>query len=218
MSLWLAAAPLAVTYAITARKVGLNPLETQVMSLTIYSAPTQLGIVQLWSAGAPALTVLLMALVMNLHQLLYGLSLAGQVTLSHRQRALGALFLTDAVYGVTIAAGKNAVFDFLFGAEVSLYLVWNGSTALGVRLGHRVMIPSSVPLDFVVPLTFLALLVSTVKTRIDVGVVFIAAAVAALCLSVQVGASTILLAALAGALAGVWMERTRRAVSGANRP
>jgi predicted branched-subunit amino acid permease len=126
--------------------------------------------------------------------------------------------LTDAAYGVTIAAGENAAFAFLFGAEVSLYLIWNGFTALGVWLGHMVMIPASLPLDFVVPLTFFVLLVSTVKTRIDVGVAFISTAAAVPCLTMQVGVSTVLIVALAGALAGARMENDHHATSGMDKP
>lgn len=218
MPLWLAAAPVAMTYTVAAGKAGLTALEIQLMSLFVYSAPTQMGIVQLWADDSPASMVLLMVLIMNVHHILYGFSLSRWMNLSRVQRALSAAFLTDAAYAVTVTAPQNTTFAFLFGAELSLYLTWNAFTMLGVWLGHRVVIPSSVSLDFVAPLTFLALLISTVKTRMDVRVILIAAAVAALCLSVQVGAFTIVIAALVGALASVWMENTLCRVSKANGP
>lgn len=206
MPLWLAAAPVAIAYAVAAGKAGLTALEIQVMSLIVYSAPTQMGMVQLWSSDSPASMVLLMVLLMNVHQILYGLSLSRRITLSRVQGVLGACFLTDAAYAVAATAPQNATLGFLFGAELSLYLIWNLFTLLGVWLGHVIVIPASAQFGFVVPLTFFVLLIPTLKNRIDLSVVLISAMVALLCLFIQLGASTILIVVLVGALAGTWME------------
>jgi hypothetical protein len=84
MPLWLAAIPFALAYSVSAREAGLTPVETQVMSLTVYSAAGQMAVVQLLSTGAPAFTILLTTLMMNLHHILYGLSLAKRIEMSRR--------------------------------------------------------------------------------------------------------------------------------------
>jgi predicted branched-subunit amino acid permease len=63
MPLWLVAAPVAMAYAVAAGKAGLTAFELQVMSLFVYSAPTQMSMVPLWSSDSSASMVLLMVVL-----------------------------------------------------------------------------------------------------------------------------------------------------------
>jgi predicted branched-subunit amino acid permease len=164
---WLPAAPVAFAYVAAAREAGFSALDIQWMSLTVYSASAQIAAVQL--AGAPIVTILVTAGVVNLHFILYGLSLARRIPLSWGERAASAYVLTDAAYGIAIAAGEKATSAFLFGAGVSLFLAWNVMTALGLLLG--LVIPASAQLEFAAPLTFFVLLVLTARTRLDYTVI-----------------------------------------------
>ncbi len=206
MPLWLAAAPFALAFTVASQQAGLSALEIQLMSLTVYSAAAQIAAVQLASAGASSITILATAVTMNLHQLLYGWLLARRMKLSRAQRAIGAYLLTDAAFGVTVTAGNKATFSFLLGAELSLFLAWNGFTALSLVFGHLVTIPASAHLDFIVPLTFFALLISTIKTRLHVAVAILSASATLLCLSIQVGNATVIIVGFAGALVGTWFS------------
>jgi predicted branched-subunit amino acid permease len=205
LPLWLASAPVAIAYSITAREAGLNPLEIQIMSLTLYSATAQMSLVQLSTAGASMVPILLTVVMMNLHFVIYGLSLAKRIKLSGVERVAAASLLTDSAYGVTIAARENPNFAFLFGAELSLFLGWNLSTALGILVGHLVTIPAWAHLDFLAPLTFFILLTSSLKTWSDVVVAAFSVATAIVCLSMQLGSITILIVGLMGAFIGSWM-------------
>ncbi len=206
LPLWLGAAPFAIAYALAARQAGLSALETQLMSLTVYSGAMQMSIVQLLSGGASLPTILLTALALNLHHFLYGLSLARRIQFSRLERALAAYFLTDGSYGVTVAAGTSASFSWLLGAGLSLFVVWNVFTASGMLIGHLLIMPAAAHLDFVAPLTFFILLVSLLHSGSDVAVAISSIIGAMLCLSLHLGNATIFIVGILGALLGAYLS------------
>jgi predicted branched-subunit amino acid permease len=207
LPLWLAAAPFALAYVIAAQKAGLNPLEIQIMSLTVYSAATQIAATQVLSGDIPILVMLISVVVMNVHHILYGVSLSKSLTLSRLQRVIGAYVLTDSTYAMTVAADNHLNIDFLFGAELSLFIAWNLFTAVGLLVGGLLVLPPWMPLDFIVPLTFFVLLVSSTKSWLDVAVVLISALLALGCLSIQLGGLTLLVVGIGGALVGGWIAQ-----------
>jgi predicted branched-subunit amino acid permease len=209
--LWLAAAPVALAFSIAAWDAGLNPWEMQLMSLTIYSASAQIAMAQFLSTGTPTVTILATTVAVNLHFLLYGLSLTKHIKLSRLERVIAAYVLTDATYAITIAAGTSSSFSFLFGAGVSMFLAWNLLTALA----RLIVLPSSASFGFAAPLTFFILLISTMKTRLDLGIALFSAIAALLC--TQFGSAALVIVGISGALLGAWLSESRnkklRAVS-----
>ena len=210
LPLWLASAPFAIAYALAARHSGLSVLDTELMSLTVYSGAVQMSIIELLPHRASLLTILLTALVLNLHHLLYGLSLARRIGLSRLQRALASYLLTDSIYGVTVAAGASASFSWMFGAGLSLFVAWNAFTASGMLIGHLLIIPATAHLDLVAPLTFLALLVSVLRSKLDILVAAASALGAMMFLSLHVGSVTIFVVGILGALLGAWLAERQR--------
>src|SRR5258706_10595685 len=75
MPLWIAAAPIAIAYAHSAQQAGLTALETQMMSLTVFSAVTQFSIAQALSSGGNFLSYALNGVLLNCHYLLYVVAL-----------------------------------------------------------------------------------------------------------------------------------------------
>jgi predicted branched-subunit amino acid permease len=147
--------------------------------------------------------MLLTVLVMNLHHLLYGLSLGRRFNFSHWQRLVAAFFVTDAAYGMAIAEEKRGNIWFLFGAELSMFTAWNLFTGLGIWLGSRVAVPPAAQLDFVVPLTFFLLLVSILKSRLDLLVAIASLGVAVAFNVMGVGNTAVLLVGISGSLFGL---------------
>lgn len=81
------------------------------------------------------------------------------------RRLLGAYLLTDQAYAVSLVRFRSPVdapgrWRFYLGASVVMWVTWQVSTVLGALVGGAV--PNAVPLEFAVPLAFLALLVPTV--------------------------------------------------------
>ena len=61
---------------------------------------------------------------------------------------------------------------YFFGAGLTLWSSWQVSTAIGIFIGAQ--IPASWPLDFVLPLTFIALVVPAIKDRAGLAAALVA--------------------------------------------
>lgn len=206
MPLWTGAIPVGIAYGVAARGVGLGLVETLLMSLTVFSAAAQLSVVALLGAGAPGLVLVGTALALNVQALLLGLAAARQTRPSWLKRLAAAYFLTDGAYGVAVAGGKLTL-PGLAGAGVSMFVAWNTGTVLGAALGHALPDPRQFGVDFVAPLTFLAVLVPLVRTRAAALTALVAGVSALLVARLMPGGVAVLGAGLAGSAAGAWWAR-----------
>lgn len=210
MPLWAGVAPFAIAFAVIARSEGFTLLEVAALSGVLFAGSAQLAVVSMMAAGSGLVAVVLTVLLLNLRHLLYGVSL--RPLLSERSRIpkpLLAFLLTDEAYGVTVHAyqqghGSNA---FLLGAGVSLYVVFNLATLAGAVLGAAIPDPSSLGLDFVFPLTFLALLLPLLKTHRHLAVALMAGGAALVIGRFASGGATILIATLGAAASGALLDR-----------
>jgi 4-azaleucine resistance transporter AzlC len=164
--LWAGIIPYALAFAILARTAGFSPVETQALSMFVFAGSAQIAIVTLFAGGAGAGAIVATTLVLNLRHILYGLSLSRKWDRPTRPPLpLLAFVLTDESYGVTIkdrldGGGGPA---FFFGASSSLYLVYNLATLVGSLAGQFIPDPRRLGLDFIFPLTFVALLVPLLR-------------------------------------------------------
>ena len=207
--LWLGVVPFAVAYAVTARAGGLSVLDTQLMSLVVFAGSAQFSAAGLFGQGAGALPILLTTFLLNVRHVLYGLSLGRAIPMTPSQRALGAQFMTDEAYGMTIASGAST-FGFYLGAALSLYLVWNLATLAGALLGGILPDPERLGVDFVFPLAFLGLLVPLLKGRTEVVVAVLAGLLAWLLSSRLPSGLVVLIVGVAGSLLGAWLTTSKR--------
>jgi predicted branched-subunit amino acid permease len=203
MPLWAGAIPVGIAYGVAARGAGLGLVETLLMSLTVFSAAAQLSAVALLGAGAPSLVLVGTALALNVQVLLLGLAAGRQTRPARLKRLAAAYFLTDGAYGVAVAGGKLTL-PGLAGAGVSMFVAWNAGSVLGAALGHALPDPRQFGVDFVAPLTFLAVLVPLVRTRAAVLTALVAGVTALLVARLAPGGVAVLGAGLAGSAAGAW--------------
>jgi predicted branched-subunit amino acid permease len=96
---------------------------------------------------------------------MYSASLAPYLqAFSTRWRAGMAYVLTDQAYALSVTKFRaDESVDrkwYYLGTALPLWVVWQICTVVGVFVGARV--PDSLPLEFAVPLTFLAILVPTI--------------------------------------------------------
>lgn len=210
--LWPGVMAFGATYAVLARAAGYSAIETQLMTLFVYAGSAQLTMVTLYAGGAGAVTIVLTALVLNLRHILYGLSADRQIDRDERpRRSIIAFFLTDESYGVTTRewlAGRGSA-AFLLGTGLSLYTAFAASTLAGILFGSLLPDVERSGLDFIFPLSFLALLLPLLRSRLQVTVATLAAVTALVAGQFLTGGVTILLATSAAALAGVLLERRR---------
>src|ERR1700686_1483044 len=163
--------PFGLIYGVSARSAGLPVIAAQAMSFIVFAGSAQFVTVQLISAGIPVSIIILTACLLNLRHALYSASLAPYVKqLPRRWKALLAYVLTDEAYAVTIIHYRQSgEIDYkhwyFLGAGLTLWTVWQISTAIGIVLGANV--PASWSLDFALPLTFIALVIPSLRTRAE---------------------------------------------------
>ncbi len=218
LPLLIGAAPFGLIYGVVATGAGVPAAAAQAMSVLVFAGAAQFIAVGLLDVGAPGATVLLTAFVVNLRHVLYSASLAPHFRPLHPLWKWGLAFLiTDEAYALAIsryrredgppdAPRRSQAHWYVLGASLTLYIVWQTSTAAGVVLGARV--PPAWGLDFTLPLTFIGLLVPVLTDRGAVGAALAAGviAIAAAGFPLRLG---LVVAALAGVVAGLALDRSR---------
>jgi 4-azaleucine resistance transporter AzlC len=201
--------PFGMIYGALALNAGLSLAASQMMSSIVFAGSSQFIAAKLIHDAAPGLVIVLTIAVVNLRHMLYSASLAPYLKdLPIRWKVLLAYLLTDEAYAPTaLKYEKEGVTPlshwFLFGAGLSLWSTWQVSTALGIFLGAA--IPQAWPLDFALPLTFIALVMPALKNRPAIAAAFSAGLVALLAYGLPFKFGLIL-AALTGILIGTVLE------------
>jgi 4-azaleucine resistance transporter AzlC len=181
----------------------------QAMSSIIFAGSSQFIAAQMVGTGASGLVIILVVFVVNLRHALYSASVAPYVQrLSPVWKFLLAYLLTDEAYVVTIThynqEGDPANKHWYFlGAGLTLWTAWQVSTAAGIFLGAQ--IPPDWPLAFILPLTFIALVVPALKDKAGIAAAAIAALIGVLTLGFPFKTG-LLVAAFIGILTGLLVE------------
>ncbi len=201
--------PFGMIYGALALNAGLSKLTSQLMSSIVFAGSSQFVTAQLVHDAAPGFVIVLTIAVVNLRHMLYSASLAPYLkNLSLKWKILLSYLLTDEAYAPSILKyeeeGVSPVSHwFLLGAGFSLWSIWQISTALGIFLGAA--IPSAWPLDFALPLTFIAMIVPSLKKRPMVAAALSAGLMALLAFGLPFKLGLIL-AALTGIFVGTILE------------
>jgi 4-azaleucine resistance transporter AzlC len=206
----LALIPFAVAFGATAMGNGLSSLEALAMSVFVFAGAAQLAAIPLLSAGASVAVIVLTVLVVNLRMTLYSASLAPHFRrLPIWWKSLLSYLLTDQAYAATITRfddGETEEPDkrwYFLGVAVAIWVTWQAGTMLGVFLGGWASEGWS--LDFVLPLTFIALAVPTVKDRATTAAAITADGTAVLAATLPLNLGLII-AASVGVLGGLFAE------------
>jgi 4-azaleucine resistance transporter AzlC len=179
--LLLGVAPFGLVYGVLALANGLTPAQALATSSVIFAGSSQFVFAQLVGLGAPAAVMLSTVGLVNLRHALYSASLAPHLAhLPRRWKLALAYLLTDEAFAAVVGRyerdrGPNRHWYFL-GAGLALWSGWQLSTGLGIALGAE--LPSAIPLDFALPLTFIAIAVPLVRTRPALLAALVAAGVA----------------------------------------
>jgi predicted branched-subunit amino acid permease len=204
--------PFGVVYGASARSAGLSLLESTSMSLTVFAGSAQLFFVNLWASDVAVPIVVLACLALNLRLLIYGASIGLQ--LEPPESTFSALarsyILTDESYAVSTVAFLRPNFGhrkvpFFLGSGLPTWIGWQSTCLMGYLMGS--VIPEGWPIGLAVPLVFLALLISILRSGTGrAGPKYLAAGVAGLsaialeCLPLNLG---LVLAIVVGVAAGL---------------
>ena len=201
--------PFGMIYGALALNAGLSRAASQMMSSIVFAGSAQFVTAQLVHDATPGLVIILTIAVVNLRHMLYSASLAPYLkNLSLKWKVLLSYLLTDEAYAPSILKYEETGIKpfshwFVFGAGFSLWFTWQVSTAFGIFLGTA--IPENWPLDFALPLTFIAMVVPALKNRPMIASAVSAGMVALLAygLPFKLG---LILAALTGIVVGTILE------------
>ena len=201
--------PFGLIYGTLALNAGIPIAASQAMSAIVFAGSSQFATAQLVYDATPAFVIILTIAVINLRHMLYSASLAPYLhDLSLRWKILLSYLMTDEAYAVAILhyelTGATAYAHwYFFGAGLALWSTWQVSTAIGIGLGAS--LPPKWPLDFALPLTFIAMVVPALRNRPAWIAALSAGLVALLAYSLPYKLGLIL-AALTGIVVGTWLE------------
>lgn len=214
--------PFGILYAASAVSAGMPAGAVMAMSWAVFAGSAQMVAARLFMGGAAWPVILLVTFVINLRHMLYSLALAPRLgRASGWMQAFLAYFLTDETFAIASSHPRRMpepgrqTFWFSTGANIFLWIFWQASTAAGILASSRV--PASWGLEFILPLTLIALLVPGLT-----GLPSLAAAITAGVSAVGLGPLPyrlgLLAAVLMGVLAGTAVSRSQAAVKAAGVP
>lgn len=210
--------PFAAIFGAIATQAGLNIVQVMGFSVLVIAGSAQLTALQLMMENAPTVIVLSTALAVNLRMGMYSASITPHIGKAPLlTRAFAAYMLYDQPYALstmkferTPNLNLSQKLAYFFGVAIPLGIGWYVMTFLGAVMGDR--IPSSLGLEFAVPITFIAVVAPMLQSLAHV-----AAAVTSVVLVLALGfmpyGSGLLVAAIlalcVGAGVEIWLERRK---------
>lgn len=211
LSLVPAIVPMGIALGVALAEMGTPPLASWLGAPLLVAGSSQLALMGQLDAGAPVLAATVAALLVNSRFVVYGAALADRFSRQPRWfRWLGAHYVVDQTYGLVVArigdGDSDADFRRYYATAGTLLCgVWTLSVGIGILAGP--VLPAGLPLEFVLPAMFLALIVPGLRQRSEV---WACAAGGSLALAGLSPTASLLAGVAAGALTG--------AVPGEDRP
>ena len=147
-------------FGLAAVQKGLAPLESLLMSVTVFAGASQFAAVDMWGAEVAVLPLIAVVFAINSRHLLMGASLYPMLRdLPPGKRYGILLLLTDANWAVSAQeyqSGKRNL-EVILGGGLVLWVAWLVGTWLGVYFGGLLQNPKSLGLDMVLGCFLLAM-------------------------------------------------------------
>ena len=205
-----------LVYGFAAHQASLSTIEVAAMSTIVYAGGAQFAALAYIAAGAPWLAIVLLTGFINARHLLYGAALAPY--LADRSAALKAVmahFLTDEAFALSIShfrrIGRADVLGYWLVAVGITFLLWVGSSVLGVALAADIPEPSRFGLDVVFPAAMAALAVGLITGRREVAAAIAGAAIGICVALAWDPAAGIVAGGVVGPLIGLLIPASRAA-------
>jgi predicted branched-subunit amino acid permease len=203
--------PFGLIAGVTPITLGYSWVDSILGSLLMFAGASQLAAYQLLGEGASVWVILMTVAAVNLRYLLYSASLAPDLQGATRgARWLAGYGLTDQIYAIAKRDYPAHQWDlqerlaYYAGGSVTIWLLWQMCTLTGAMIGQ--IIPVFWSLEFMIPLTFLALALNTLKTRAHRVAAVVGATVSYLGLDLPYNLGLIV-GALSGIGAGILSQR-----------
>ena len=177
----------------------------------MFAGASQLATYQLMDEGASLWVILMTVAAINLRYVLYSASIAPYLANADRaSRLLAGYGLTDQIFAIcqrdypTHDWNLNERMAYYGGGTLVLWLLWQLCTLAGALIGQ--VIPVFWSLEFMIPLTFLALALNALRTNAHRVTALTSAGVSFLGLELPYNLG-LMLGGLLGMLAGLLYKR-----------
>lgn len=202
--------PFGLVFGVLARQTGLGLSEAALMSAAVFAGAAQFVALGLWHEPLPILTIAFTTFLVNLRLVLMGAALRPFFGKLSWWKSYGSmLLLSDGGWAMQLQefneGRRNCA--FLLGNGLAQYFVWVSSTILGFTLGAVISQPEKWGLTFIVPASFLAILVGTWRGKADILPWLVAGFVALLTSRIVGGNWFILIGGLTGSLTGAFLDQ-----------
>ena len=207
--------PFGIAYGILGIEVGLTNIQTYLLSIIIFAGVSQIVFAQLFSTFTPSFMIVGTIGIVNLRHILYGVSLSSYLKkLSLKWRIILSYLITDEAFAISYKRfseeKKTKYMHFhLLGSGITLWTSWQISTLIGILIGPS--IPNSLNLEYVIPLSFIAIVVVSINTKIKL-IVFIMSALLSILLRDLPWNLWIITSALISIIIGVLISNFRKGI------
>ncbi len=215
--------PFGMVFGVAGAEAGLNIAEVMGFSILVIAGAAQFVALQMMIDNVPVLIVLAASLAVNLRMAMYSASLAPHLGhVAWWKRGFLAYFLVDQSYAASILKFENTPdmtagqkMAFYFGTITPVCFPWYLATWAGGVLGAS--LPPGLPIDFAVPITFLALITPMLRTAAHVAAASVSVVVALALAWVPFNLGLLVAAALA-MMTGAWVEKRQRQIAARHQP
>lgn len=160
----VASAPFGLLFGAVAIDNGFSLHEAVLMSAALYAGASQLVGVELFGQKIAPWVIVLSILAVNFRHVLYSATVGRHIRhFSFWQKFMAFFVLVDPQYAETeqrAESGKTVSFAWYMGVATPVYVMWIIETIIGGLFGNLISNPYAVGLDFVLPIYFLALVMS----------------------------------------------------------
>ena len=203
--------PFGLLFGVVATKAGFNLAEVMGFTVLVLAGASQFTAVQLMTDHAPVWLVILSSLAVNLRMAMYSASMVPWLGgASQPARAAVAYSLIDQTYVLSIEHFQNVPklsigqrLAYFTGTAILMCGSWIVFCFIGATAGRA--IPASIPLDFTVPITFLAMIAPALRTPAHVAAATVAVVVSLALGTLPAGVGP-MIAALLAMLTGAGIE------------
>jgi predicted branched-subunit amino acid permease len=206
MSVAVATGTYGISFGALSVAAGLSILQTQALSLLLFSGGSQFAFVGVMAAGAsggPA--AIATSTLLGVRNGLYGLQVARMLDVRGLRKALAAHLTIDESTAVGVAQPETAGARLGFWVTgLGVFVLWNATTLVGAVVGDAMGDPRQYGLDAAAAAAFCALLWPRLKSKDAVAIAVLSAVIAVLVAPHAPAGVPVLVAACTALLAGVW--------------
>jgi 4-azaleucine resistance transporter AzlC len=157
-------------YGLSAREVGLSPIEAMAMSTIVFAGAAQFAAVGYIASGLAWPAIILLTALLNARHLLYSAALRPWLKdVPFGRRAVMAHLLTDEAFALSAGhfrrLGRTDEWGYWVAAIGSTFIPWNLATLAGVVLGGQIPDPAAFGIDVIFPAAMIGIAVGLITGR-----------------------------------------------------